>query len=94
MHVGLTSGPGAARPFLKLEEGVTGGAVSEDGRIAGCYVHGVFTATAARAAFVAALGARSDRQDHSARVDAALNEIAAVLESCLDIGALAAMARG
>jgi adenosylcobyric acid synthase len=94
MHVGLTSGPGTERPFLQLEGDGTGGAVSEDGRIAGCYVHGVFASTAARATLVSVLGARSGREDYATRVDAALNEIAAALESCLDIAALTAIARG
>jgi hypothetical protein len=48
--------------------------------------------TAARAALVSSLGATPSHDDHGARVDAALDEIASVLESCLDISALAAIA--
>ena len=68
------------------------GAVSADGRIAGCYVHGLFGVTAARAALLSAIGAAPSQDDHAARVDAALDEIAGELERCLDIGALAAIA--
>ncbi len=48
--------------------------------------------TAARAAIVASIGAAPGGVDHAATVDAALDEIAATLEACLDIEALAAIA--
>jgi adenosylcobyric acid synthase len=92
MHIGSTTGPGAGRPFLRFTDGSGDGAVSADGRVAGCYVHGLFGVTAARAALVSAIGAKPSHDDHAARVDAALDEIANVLESCLDINALAAIA--
>jgi adenosylcobyric acid synthase len=92
MHIGSTTGPGTDRPFLRFSDGLTDGAVSADGRVAGCYVHGLFGVTAARAALVSAIGATPSHDDHAARVDAALDEIASVLESCLDISALAAIA--
>jgi cobyric acid synthase len=92
MHVGSTTGAGASRPFLRFSDGSTDGAVSPDGRIIGCYVHGLFGVTAARAALVSAIGAAPSQDDHAARVDAALDEIASELERCLDIEALAAIA--
>jgi adenosylcobyric acid synthase len=92
MHVGSTTGVGASRPFLRFEDGIADGSVSADGRIAGCYVHGLFGATGARGALLSAIGAVPSQDDHSARVDAALDEIAAELERCLDIEALAAIA--
>jgi adenosylcobyric acid synthase len=92
MHVGSTTGPGVGRPFLRFSDGTVDGAVSADGRVAGCYVHGLFGVTAARAALVSSIGGVPSYDDHSARVDAALDEIASVLEGCLDIDALAAIA--
>jgi adenosylcobyric acid synthase len=92
MHVGQTTGAGASRPMLRFADGSTDGGVSADGRIAGCYVHGLFAVTEARAALVAAIGAAPSMDDHNARVDAALDEIAEELEQCLDIAALAAIA--
>jgi adenosylcobyric acid synthase len=92
MHVGCTTGPGAARPFLRFTDGTADGAVSADSRVAGCYVHGLFGLTAARAALMSSIGATPGNDDHSARVDGALDEIADVLERCLDVGALAAIA--
>jgi adenosylcobyric acid synthase len=92
MHIGSTTGPGTGRPFLRFSDGSMDGAVSGDGRVAGCYVHGLFGVTAARAALVSQIGATPGNDDHTARVDAALDEIASVLESCLDIRALSAIA--
>jgi len=92
MHIGSTTGTGASRPFLRFSDGSTDGAVSADGRITGCYVHGLFGVTEARASLVAAIGAVPSQDDHAARVDAALDEIASELERCLNIQALAAMA--
>jgi len=89
MHVGRTTGPALARPLLTP----AGGAVSADGRIAGCYVHGLFAAAPARAAFLAQLGATSQVGDYADVVDAALDEIAATLETCFDIDALARLAQ-
>src|SRR5260370_31073407 len=46
MHVGATSGPATARPILRLGEGADathpGGASTLDGRVTGCYLHGLF----------------------------------------------------
>jgi len=92
MHIGSTTGAGASRAFLRFSDGSTDGAVSADNRVAGCYVHGLFGVTAARAALVSAIGAAPSHADHAAGVDAALDEIASVLESCLDISALRAIA--
>jgi adenosylcobyric acid synthase len=95
MHVGSTTGAGVSRPFLRFsDEGAISadGAVSPDGRIAGCYVHGLFGVTAARAALLSAIGAAPSQDDHAARVDTALDEIAGELERCLDIESLAAIA--
>ena len=92
IHLGRTTGPGLARPFLVGEDGVPGGAVSADGRIAGAYVHGLFNAGDARAALLAQLGAKSQGGDHGAVVDAALDELAQALDQAFDIDTLAAIA--
>jgi adenosylcobyric acid synthase len=92
MHVGVTTGAACDRPFLRLAGGNADGAVSADGRVAGCYVHGLFGSAAARAALLNSLGAASDGIDHTARVDDALDEIATQLAAALDIDLLAAIA--
>lgn len=90
MHVGRTEG--GALPMLRFDDGGGDGAISADGKVRGCYVHGLFDSGEARAELLAELGAASDRLDQSARIDQALDEIAGALEAAFDISALAAIA--
>ena len=92
IHIGRTTGPGLDRPFLAIDGEGPHGATSADGRIAGAYVHGLFEAADMRAALLRDLGAKSSGRDHAHVVDAALDEIAAVLEQAIDIAALAEIA--
>jgi adenosylcobyric acid synthase len=90
MHVGRTIG--SQTPMLTMDDGAVDGAVSTNGRIMGCYVHGLFNQGSARRAFLDGLGAASDGLDQSLRVDRALDEIAGALERAFDIETLAALA--
>ncbi len=92
MHMGVTSGPDAARPFAILHGGERDGAVSADGRVIGTYCHGLLASTELRAALIARLGATSRGEHYGASVDAALDEIAAEMERNLDIDAMIALA--
>ncbi|MBD3818262.1 MAG: cobyric acid synthase [Brevundimonas diminuta] len=91
IHIGRTDGPDAVRPVAMID-GAAHGARSGDGRIAGLYVHGLFDRAEARAALLTEVGAASDGVDQGARVDQALDRIAAVLETHFDIPALARIA--
>lgn len=93
MHMGITRGPGTLRPYLQFADGSYDGAVSSDGRVAGCYVHGLLSRTEARQSVLAALGATDSQIDYSRSIDDALDEIAAVLAATLDIKALLAISR-
>ena len=90
IHAGRTTS--ADRPMLAFDDRGADGAVSPDGRVAGCYVHGLFDRPGARAAILAGLGATSNGLDQGDAVDAALDAIAAELERCFDIQALAEIA--
>ena len=57
MHMGMTTGPDCARPFAKLADGSSDGAMSADGRIVGTYVHGLFADDRQRAAWLKRLNA-------------------------------------
>jgi len=93
MHLGRTDGPATARPMLRLGEREDG-AVSADGRIAGCHLHGLFAADAFRRAFLARLGGAGDAAlDYEARVEATLDALAAHLEASLDVNRLLEIAR-
>ena len=88
MHMGRTAGPGTQRPMLRLLSGEDG-AVSADGRIAGCHLHGLFAGDAFRRAFLARLGGAGDAAlDRERRIEAALDALAGHLEQSLDIARL------
>jgi adenosylcobyric acid synthase len=92
MHIGRTAGPGAARPLLRHADGRIDGAISPDGRIAGAYAHGLFADDSQRAAWLAALGARSDLA-YEAVVERTLDELAAHLATHIDLDRLISLAR-
>ena len=56
MHLGETTGPGLGHPMLHLA-GAPEGAISADGLVAGCYLHGLFASDGFRRAFLEGLGA-------------------------------------
>lgn len=80
-------------PLIRCDDGRLDGAISPDGRIAGCYVHRLFDMTGQRAAWLDRWGARSDGLDYTARVERALETVASTMESGLDIEGLLAIAR-
>jgi len=92
MHVGKTTGPATNRPLLRFDDGREDGSRSSDGRISGCYAHGLFNEAEIRHELLASLGASSSSRDHAHDVDAALDEIAEVLSRCLDLRALESIA--
>jgi adenosylcobyric acid synthase len=88
MHMGETTGPDCIRPFSMLDGGRPDGAVSEDGRVAGTYVHGLFSNDAQRAAWLSRLGATAAGIGYEAGVEATLDALAAHVEAHLDVGRL------
>ena len=92
MHMGRTTGPDLARPWLTLD-GRAEGAISADGRVMGSYLHGIFGAGAFRGAWLAQLGVSAAAQDHDARIETALDAFAAEIEADLDLDAILALAR-
>lgn len=93
MHVGETQGSDTARPLLRLS-GRHDGAVSTDGRVRGCYLHGLFAADAFRAAWLSELSGRDVvAENYEASVDDALDALAAAIETHLDVAALIKAAR-
>ncbi|MEE8280019.1 MAG: cobyric acid synthase [Alphaproteobacteria bacterium] len=97
MHIGRTSGPDCARPMLQLD-GRADGACSADGRVKGCYLHGIFASDAFRRAFLESLSGKSASGDHEAdyeaRIEGTLDALAAHLEAHLDLDQLLEIARG
>jgi adenosylcobyric acid synthase len=92
MHLGETTGVGLDRPMLRLPGGPDG-CVSSDGRVAGCYLHGLFTSDPFRRAFLAALGVKPGEIAYEHQIETTLDLLADHLEQSLDLRALLAAAR-
>ncbi|WP_371157473.1 cobyric acid synthase [Jannaschia sp. 2305UL9-9] len=91
IHLGETAGPDTAHAWLS-RDGHAVGAASADGRVRGCYLHGLFNGDAFRAAYLARLGAQGTAFDYGAGVEATLDTLADHLAGCLDLDALHALA--
>ncbi|NQV84158.1 MAG: cobyric acid synthase [Rhodospirillales bacterium] len=92
MHIGKTTGPGLRAPFLTID-GRGEGARSEDGRVCGTYLHGIFAADGFRHAFLARLGAKPGGGiAYDAQIEDVLDKLAAHLETHLDLDGLLALA--
>jgi adenosylcobyric acid synthase len=97
IHMGQTSG---GRPWLTLErrnsDTVRDGAVSDDGRVWGCYVHGLFANPVLRHQWLASLAASSEHANAggpsgAASLNAALDRVADEVELALDMRRLRAI---
>jgi adenosylcobyric acid synthase len=92
MHLGETRGSGLERPMLRLA-GDSDGCVSADGRVTGCYLHGLFASDPFRHAFLAGLGAEPSEIAYEHQIETTLDSLADHLEQSLDLPALLAVAR-
>ncbi|PPC81416.1 MAG: cobyric acid synthase CobQ [Hyphomicrobium sp.] len=93
MHVGRTTGTDTQRPVVTFHDGRVDGARSVDGRVEGCYVHGLFAADAARRALLSEFGAQSSGVNYEVMIDDVLDRLAAHLERHVDIDGLLRFAR-
>ena len=91
IHLGQTAGPDCARAWLDVS-GRVEGAASTNGRIMGCYLHGLFAADGFRAAYLARFGATTQTMNYDASVEATLDDLADHLEDHMDVDALLALA--
>ena len=86
IHLGHTTGPDCDRAWLAIGERPEG-AASEDGRVRGAYLHGLFASDAFRAAFLGGLGASSGLS-YGQNVEETLNALAAHLERHMNLDLL------
>ncbi len=84
IHIGRTEGPDCARAWLNIADR-TEGAASENHRIMGCYVHGLFASDAFRSAF---LGKAAGNVGYESTVDSTLDALADHIETHMDLDAL------
>jgi adenosylcobyric acid synthase len=88
MHVGETSGADCAKPLLRFSDGRVDGAISSDGRVSGCYIHGLFADGRQCAAWLERFGVQGAMPDQTKTVDDALDALAEALAEHIDITAL------
>jgi adenosylcobyric acid synthase len=91
MHIGRTAG--SLRPLLSLGIGKTDGAVSGDGRVAGCYIHGLLADDRQRQHWLKLIGGRAAGFDYEADVDTTLDLLADHLEKHVNCDRLLELAR-
>ncbi len=84
MHMGVSAGPDCERPFAILGNQADG-ARSENGRIAGTYLHGLFGSDAFRRAFLAEYGVTSRLSNYDALIETTLDKLAAHIADHVDV---------
>ena len=88
IHMGGTSGQ---TPWLEIlsrngeEVSVPDGSVSPNGRVWGCYLHGLFHNDSLRYAWLQSLGWQGRPVSHSARFEESLEKLADAVENSLDM---------
>ena len=88
MHMGATDGPDRMRPMLELSHGREG-ARSENGKVSGSYVHGLFAADGFRHAFLSRLAKRQrGAMNWESSIEETLDALARHLEDALDLDRL------
>ena len=94
IHLGRTRGADTARAPFRVD-GRSEGAASSDGRVAGCYLHGIFASDAVRQAWLARIAgaALPSALGYDEAVDRTLDALAAHLEHHLDVNALMDIAK-
>ncbi len=91
IHLGRTDGPDRARPMFTVE-GQPEGAMRQDGRVMGSYLHGMFTEDAFRSAFLAGLGATPGSVSYDQTVEDTLDTLADHLAAHVDCPSLLRLA--
>lgn len=91
IHIGRTQGADCAKPMISVQ-GRFDGAISHDGRIKGCYLHGLFNSDAYRANFMAEFGVSANVESFQQSIENALDELAEHMEKHLDVDGLLELA--
>ena len=93
MHMGVTDGPDRARPFARLVDGSSEGAISPDGRVIGTYIHGLFVDDRQRSAWLTRFAAGRTAISYDTLVDDTLDRLAAHLAAHIDLDRLLTLSR-
>jgi adenosylcobyric acid synthase len=91
--MGVTEGVDRARPFARLDDGSSEGAIAADGRVFGTYIHGLFADDRQRGAWLSRLAAGATGIAYEDLIEQTLDRLAAHLAAHLDIDGLLTLAR-
>jgi adenosylcobyric acid synthase len=92
IHLGETSGADCERPFAVID-GRNEGACSQDGRVQGSYVHGLFSQDMFRKAFLDKLGMSVSGFSYDVQIEDTLDRLADHIETYLNVDKIFAIAR-
>ncbi len=93
IHMGRTEGSDCARAMVSLD-GRSDGAISPEGNVRGCYLHGLFGSDAYRKQLLRHCGFEAEEGvSYAASVEQALDELAEAMEHYLDVDGLLSLAR-
>ena len=87
IHLGNTTGADTLRPMLTIQNRPEG-AMSVNGQIQGCYIHGLFAADGFRHAFITALGGPQSTQIYDNSIEQTLDALADHIAQFVDCEAL------
>jgi adenosylcobyric acid synthase len=91
IHAGVTTGPALQQPLVQLTDN-TDGAISQDGQVAGTYLHGLFDSTEACQRLLAWAGlAEPKTLDYAALREANIERLADSLEAHLNLADIEAL---
>jgi adenosylcobyric acid synthase len=93
MHVGRTTGAGCAKPLLHFADRRKEGAVDGSGRIAGCYVHGLFSDDRQRDHWLRRVSDQGSGLVYEADIETTLDQLAEHIERHIDCNRLFELAR-
>jgi adenosylcobyric acid synthase len=91
IHIGRTTGADCAQSWLDIE-GRPEGAATQNGRIKGCYLHGLFAADDFRHSYLSQFGLTDPQDNFDANVDLTLDALADHMEAHMDIDQLITLA--
>jgi adenosylcobyric acid synthase len=92
IHAGVSRGRALEKPSALLEDGRPDGAISEDGKILGTYIHGIFDAPEACTALLQWAGLSDPKTiDYFVVREQAIERLADSVESHLDMQAILRM---
>jgi len=89
IHMGTTTGPDTAHPWLMMTGNKSEGAKSKNNQVMGCYLHGLFQSDQFRQHLLQSLGMKTrTRVNYCQQVETTLDDLARHLETHLNINRL------